>query len=104
GGAKRVCPALDCGQLLACLGGPGEQLLVGRAPEAALRFCDAVELALDVLEPVRLGLERREEGAQLRRGLAKPKLDVSQLVAGSLELAGEMLQRSDGAFGDRDET
>ena len=54
------------------LGGPGEQLGVVGAAEAALRLGDPVEFRLDLLEPAGLGLEARQERTQLARGLAEP--------------------------------
>ena len=80
-----------------------EQLLVGLAAEAPLRLCDAVERRLELLEASRLGLERREERVQLRRGLAEAQLDVAQLVAGPLELGSEALERRDRTLGSADE-
>ena len=71
----------------------GEQLFVRLGPEASLRVGDAVELLLDLLEPARLRLERRQEAAELARGLAKPELDVAQLVAGARQLRREALER-----------
>ena len=46
-----------------------------------LRVGDPLELGLDLLEPVGLGLERVEEPPQLERRLAQAKLGVAQLVA-----------------------
>src|SRR5439155_2594776 len=89
---KRICPGLDGRELVPGLGCAIEQLLVGRAAEAPLRFRDPVELPLDVLEPVGFGLEGGEKGSEIRCGLPKAELDVSELVAGAFELRREVLQ------------
>ena len=68
-------------ELGARLGRTREQLLERRAAEAALGVGDPLELGLDLLEPAGLGLERRQERAQLERRLAQAQLDVAQLVA-----------------------
>ena len=81
----------------------GEQLLVRLAAEAALRLGDPVELGLELLEPPRLGLERREERAEVGRRLAQAQLDVPQLVAGGLQLRGDVLERRDRSLGEADE-
>ena len=57
-----------------------------------------------MLQPVGLGLERGEEGAELQGRLPKSQLDIAQLVPGSLQLGGEVLERSDRPLRDRDET
>src|ERR687888_85682 len=64
---------------------------------------EPLELGLDLLEPAGVGLERREERAQLGRRLAQPQLGVAQLGARSLELRRELLERRDRALGKRDE-
>src|SRR5439155_27254574 len=61
----RVDPVLERLELRASLGGPGEQLVVARAAETALRLGDPVELGLDLFQPVGLGLERSEERSPL---------------------------------------
>ena len=66
-GGERVDAVVERLELGARLGRAREQLLERRAAEAPLRLGDPVELRLDLLEPVRLGLERGEERAQLRR-------------------------------------
>ena len=105
GGSRcRVDALVERRQLLARLGRARQQLLVARGTEAALRLRDAVEAGLKLFEPPRLGLERRKERAQLGRGLAQAELDVAQLVAGTLELRRQPLERSDGPLGDRDQT
>ena len=54
------------------------------AAVAAPQVGEPVELGLDLLEPPRLGLERREERAQLRGRLAELQLGRAQRVAGRL--------------------
>src|SRR5207244_10778293 len=73
----RVEPLLDRVQLGTRLGGPGEQLLVRLATEAAPCLGDPVELAFDELQAPRIGLERGGEAAQPARRLAQAQLDVS---------------------------
>ena len=80
-----------------------KELLVALAAEPAPRLGDPVELGLDLLEPVGLGLERGEKGAELGGCLAQPQLDVAQLVPGTLELGGEPLERRDRPLGQSDE-
>ena len=100
GGIGLPFERLELGPRLGCA---LEQLLVAIAAETPPCLDDAVELRLDLLEPVGLGLERRQEGAQLGSGLAQSQLDVTQLVAGPLELRGEALQRRERALGQRDQ-
>ena len=88
-GLGRIGAAVEGVQLGLRLGGAREQLLVGLAAVAPSHVGDAVEFALDVLEPVWLGLERCEEGVQVGGGLAQAQLDVAELVAGAFELGGE---------------
>jgi len=95
----RSFSAADRPDLRAGLACAGEQLLVGRAAEAPFHVGDAVEVGLDPLEAVGLGLQRREERAQLAGGLAKSELGVAELVGGALELWGEALQWREGALG-----
>ena len=71
------------------------------APEAPPRVGDPVELGLDLLEPARVGLERRQERTQRARRLAQPQLGVAQLVGRLLELRGEPLDGRECALGRR---
>ena len=57
----------------------GEKLLVAGRAEAAPCVGDPFELALDLLEPAGLGLERGEEAAESRGDLLQPLLDVSEI-------------------------
>src|SRR5262249_53626505 len=59
---------------------------------------------LELLEPPGFGLERGEEGVEIGRGLAEAQLDVTQLVARTLELRRKALERRHRAFRQRDET
>ena len=79
--------------------GAREQVVVVGGAEAAARVRDPLQLALDVLEPVGLGLERGEEGAQVGADLAQAQLEVAQLLAGSRELGREPLERRQRALG-----
>ena len=102
-GLGRVDAVLERGELCPRLGGAREQLLVRLAAEAALRLGDPVELGLELLEAARLGFEGRKERAKVGRRLAQAKLDVPQLVAGRLQLGGDVLERRDCALGETDE-
>ena len=52
-----------------------------------------------MLEPVRLGLQRGEERAQVGADLAQPQLDVAQLLTRTGELGREPLERGERALG-----
>ena len=58
-----------------------------------------LELGLDLLEPPGLRLERGEERAQVRCGLAQLQLGLAQRVPAAAELRREPLERCDGALG-----
>ena len=77
--------------------------VVGLHPVAALRVGDPVELGLDRLHAIRLGLERREERPQVGRRLAQRELGRAQRLAGRGELRREPLERRDRALGRADE-
>ena len=94
-------PASSGCQLGAGLLRPGQQLLERRAAEPALGLRDPVEARLDLFQPVRLGLERLEERAQLQRRLAEPDLDVTQLAACTRQLGSDLLDRTERALGQR---
>ena len=70
GGRERVGARVDRLQLRAGLAGAGQQLLIGLVAKPPFRIGDPVELALHLLEAVRLRLERGEERAEVRGGLA----------------------------------
>ena len=78
-----------------------EQLGVGVAAEAATQVGEALQLALDLLEPVRLGFERKQERTQLAGRLAKSQLDVAELASRARQLRSEMLERRQSAFRSR---
>src|SRR5439155_13896906 len=84
GPGERLCrcregieTAVEGVQLESRLAGTREKLLVGGAAKPPLQVGDVVELGLDVLEPPRLRLERREERREVARGLAQAQLDVA---------------------------
>src|SRR5205823_14660789 len=91
GRLERVDASFEGLQLRARAGGRRQELLVGAGPEAALGVGDPVELRLDLLEPPRLGLERRGEGGEVARALAQADLDVAELLRGAGELRREPL-------------
>ncbi len=103
GDLGRVGTVLESRELCPRLLAPHEQLLVRLAAEAALRLRDPVELGLELFEPARFRLERRQEGVEIRGGLAQAKLGVPQLVAGALQLGREPLERRDRPLRERDE-
>ncbi len=86
------------GQLGACRLCAFEQFAVGVAAEAPSEIGQPLELALHLLEPVGLGLEREQERPQLARRLAQAQLDVSQLASCARELGRQVLERRDRAF------
>ncbi len=94
-----VEPLVERRQLRAGGLGTGEQLVVVGGAEPAACVRDLLQLALDVLEPVGLGLERREEAAQVRAHLAQPQLEVAQLLACARELRREPLDRCERVLG-----
>jgi len=69
-GRDGIGPVIQRIELGLRLGGPPKQLLVRRAAKTPLRLGNPVELGLDLLEPIRLGVERGEKAAELGRGLA----------------------------------
>ena len=87
-------------ELGAGLAGAGEQLLVGRAAEAPLRVGDALELRLDVLDPIRVGFEREQEGPQVGAELPQAQLQVAQLLTRACELGRDSLERRNRPLGD----
>ncbi len=95
----RVETALERGQLLARRGGTRKQVLVVRRAEAAAGVADPLQLSFDVLDAVGLGLQRREEAAEVGAELAQPQLEVSQLLARPRELGCEALERGERALG-----
>ena len=103
GGCGRVDAPVERRELFARGRRPLEQLLVARGAEAPLRLRDPVEARLELLEPSRLGLQRREKRAEVGRGLAQAQLDVAQLVAGALELGSEPLEGRHRPLCERDE-
>ena len=80
-----------------------EQLVVARGAVAALRVGDPLELGLDRLDAVGLGLERGEEAAQVGGRLAQLQLGRAQRLARRRELGREPFERRDGALGGRDQ-
>ncbi len=70
GGGDRIEAGGRLLELLARRRRPREQLLERRCVEAALEVCDPRELALDLVEPPGVGLERGEERVQIARYLA----------------------------------
>ena len=103
GDVGRIDAGVERGELRVRIRRTSEQLVVGLSTEASPRVGDALKPALDLLQPARLRAERGEERAQLRRRLAEPELDVTQLVAGARELGRERLERRDRALGARRE-
>ena len=95
---RRVDALLDRGQLRARRPCALEQLGVGVAAEAPSEIGQPLELALHVLEPVGLGLEREQERLQLARRLAQAQLDIAQLASCARELRRQVLERRDGAL------
>ena len=95
---RRIDALLERGQLGARRLRALEQLVVGVAAEAAPQVGEPLELALDLLEPVGLGLEREQERPQLARRLAQPQLDIAQLASRARELGREVLERRDRAL------
>ena len=99
--SRRVEALVERLQLRPRLRRAGEQLLGRLAAEAPPRVGDPVELALDLLEPARVGLEHRQERAQGARRLAQAQLGVAELVGGLLQLRREPLDRRERALGGR---
>ena len=95
---ERIGPVLERGQLGSSIRRSGKQLLVGLGPEPALRVRDPLELGLDLLQPVRLRLERIEEAAKLERRLPESNLDVAQLAGRGGELRRDLPGRGQRAF------
>ena len=62
---QRIGAVLQRRQLRPGIGGPREELRVRLAAEPSLRVGDSLQLGLHLFEPVRLGLKRVEEPAQL---------------------------------------
>ena len=102
-GRGRVEAVLDRFQLRPRLGCAGQQLFVGLRAEASLGLSNPVQSGLDLFEPSRLGLERRQKATQLARGLAQAQLDVAQLVTGSRKLRRELFERRECPLGASDE-
>ena len=63
---KRIDAVLERCQLGSRFGGPREQLRVGLAPESPLGVGDPLELGLDLLEPIGLGLRASRGNAAAR--------------------------------------
>ena len=100
-GRGRVEPARERLELLAGCGRASEQVVVVGRAEPAARIGDPLELALDLLDPVRLGFERGEEPAQVGAQLPEPQLDVAELLARAGQLRCEPLERCQRALGGR---
>ena len=90
---------LERRQLVAGGRRPRQQVVVVGGAEAPPRVRDPLQLPLDVLEPVGLGLQRGEERAQVGADLAQAQLDVAQLLTGTRELGREPLERGERALG-----
>ena len=73
--------------------GPAQELLVAGGAEATACVRDALELALDLLEPPRLRLEGREEAAERGGHLLEPLLEVPEVDVLGLELGSEVRHR-----------
>ena len=95
----RVETLLERRQLLAGRVRSRQQVVVVGGAEAAAGVADPLQLALDVLDAVRLGLERGQEPAQVGAELAQPQLEIPQLLACACELGCEPFQRSERALG-----
>ena len=76
--------------------GPAQELLVAGGAEATACVRDALELALDLLEPPRLRLEGREEAAERGGHLLEPLLYVPEVDVLGLELGSEVRHRHEG--------
>ena len=98
-GRDGIGSPFQCAQLGTSLRSPLEELLVGRAPKAAFRLGDPVELELDLRQAVRFCFERRQKAAEIGRGFPQSQLDVAQLVAGALEVRRETLEWGHFPFG-----
>ena len=85
-GSERIRTVLESRQLGARVVGSGQELGVRLAPKAPLRLGDPIELGLDLLEPVGLGLERVQESPQLESRLAQAQLGVTELAGRLSEL------------------
>ena len=93
GGLHRVGAVGERLELGARLCRAREQLLERRAAEPALRLGDPVEVGLDLLDAVRLGLERGEKRPELARGFAQPMLGVAQIGRRIAKLRRKVLER-----------
>ena len=58
-----------------------------------------LELLLDLLDAIRIGLERDEEAAQVGSHLVQPQREIAELVARARELRRQPLERGDRALG-----
>ena len=99
GGLHRVQPVgqraeLRLGRLRA-----SQQLLVRAGPEAPLRVGDSLELLLDLLDAIWIGLERDEEAAQVGSHLVEPQGQIAELVSRARELRRQTLERGDRTLG-----
>ncbi len=99
----RILAVLEGDQLLPGRRGPLQQLGEGLRAIAPPQLGQAVELRLDLLEPTRIGLDRGEEAAQLRCGLAQLQLCLPERVPDARELGSEPLERCDCSLGRRHE-
>ena len=97
-GRRRIEAALERRQLLAGGRRTGEKVVVVRSAEPAAGVGDPLELSLHVLEPVRLGLERGEEAAEVGAHLAQAQPELPQLLAGGPELRRQALERCECAL------
>ena len=98
-----VEPAREGLELLAGCGGTLEQVVVVGRAEPAAGVGDPLEIAFDLLDAIRLRLERSEEAAQVGAELAQPQLDVTKLLARAGQLRREPFERRERTLGGRGE-
>ena len=96
---ERIGPGRQSVELCAGRARPLDELVSGRGREPALGVADHPEPLLDVLEPSRLRLERRQERAKARRRLAQPNRGVGQVCHRVRELRHEPGDRIERALG-----
>ena len=98
-----VVPVLERSQFLSRCLSSFSQLGQGLGAVAPFQVGEPVELRLDLLQASRIGLERREEAPQLRRGLPEHELGLPQGIACRGELRRQPLERRNGPLGSRHE-
>ncbi len=98
-----VVTLFERGQRTPRLVTPLDELAERLGAIAAAKVGEPVQLALDVLEPPGVAVERREEAAELGRRLPELQLCLAQHVARRPQLGREAFERLQRPLGARDQ-